>query len=162
MRRRTSTEQALGPFEYRFTPSLGFIRLARHALAGWLQAQPGVDVDGIDDLLVACSELCTNAIESAGPDGSVAMRAWARADAVVIEVEDDGDGSTIENRTWAAIDHLDLHDEHGRGLFIVDQLTDSLEIDLSSGRTIVRCCKDRMLRHDGDATDAGWSDRFQR
>jgi len=156
-----TTQTALGPFEYRFTPSLSFIRLARHALAGWLQAQPEIDVDGADDLLIACSELCTNAIESAGPTGSVAMRACVDGDAVMLEVEDDGDGGDTEWRT-APHNQRDLHAEHGRGLFIVDRLTDSLDIEVGGGRTIVGCRKAGMLSHPGDTSDAGWSARFQR
>ena len=62
---------ALGPITYTFSPTLPAIRLARHVLANWLELLPGVDVDGIDDLLIAGSELVTNAVRHAtGPSAA--------------------------------------------------------------------------------------------
>lgn len=140
----------LGPIEYRFAPSLPAIRLARHILANWLELQPGVDVDGIDDLLVACSELVTNAVRHAVGD-VVSLRVLADGDSVVLEIEDDGDGFA-----WPAWNIADVgdDDEHGRGLFIVEALTDEVEVVTSRGRTVVRCRKRRMFdRARGRAED---------
>lgn len=146
MTRDTTAESALGPFEYRFSPSFEFIGLARHTLDGWLQAQPIADLGGVHDLVLACSELCTNAVESAGADGSVALRAFSEDDgAVVIEVEDDGGGG---EHGWRTPPHWTQHGawaESGRGLFIVDQVTDSLEVNVADGRTRVRCSKAGVL-----------------
>lgn len=135
-----------GPFEYRCTPSLSNIRLCRHVLANWLEQQPGVDVDAIDDLLVVCSELVTNAVVHSPDAGTIAVRGWTDGDSVVLEVEDPGGGFA-----WPVAhgmhDVLDS-DEHGRGLFIVEALTDRLGVlPTASGGTAVRCVKFGVLHH---------------
>jgi serine/threonine-protein kinase RsbW len=151
----------MGPIEYRFPPVVAAIRLARHVLANWLEVQPGVDIDGIDDLLVVCSELCTNAVNHAsGPAASVTMRVALAADAVVLEIEDDGTGFSWPSATRVMADVLH-EEEHGRGLFIVEALTDHVEVATSRGRTIVRCTKAGMVRHAAPADDPTLSARFR-
>jgi len=54
-----------------------------------------------------------------------------------------------------------VHEEHGRGLFIVEALTDDLEVRAAQGRTIVRCRKQGMLRHPPTSDDPGLSARFR-
>jgi hypothetical protein len=53
------------------------------------------------------------------------------------------------------------HHEHGRGLFIVDALTDDLQVLSVRGRTIVRCTKRGMLRHLPTSEDPDLSARFR-
>lgn len=149
-----------GPFEYRFTPSLGAIRLTRHVLANWLALQPGVDADAIDDLLVVCSELSTNAIAHAsGAEGSVALRVRTDGDHLVLEMEDDGDGFAWPVGHGMA-DVLD-DEEHGRGLFIVEALTDTLDVFSRDGVTVVRCTKAGVLGPPAAAAAPGLSQRFR-
>ena len=153
--------EILGPFEYRFTPSRTFVRLARQVFGAWLERQPGVDVDGIDDLLVAVSELCTNAVtHSSGAPGSVALRAWIDCDEVVVEVEDDGDGFDLHagDRTTVL---PGIGQEHGRGLFIVAALTDHISVRAVDDRTIVSCRKKAMTRQPVDHLDHRLSTRFR-
>ena len=149
------------PFLCRFAPDLGAIRVVRRALGQWLGAHQPVNVDGVDDLLIACSELCTNAVRSAsGAEGSVAVRAHARGDAVVLEVEDDGAGFA-----WPVAHRLQdvpEEDEHGRGLFIVASITDELEVQVAGGRTVVRCTKRHVLDHPAPARDRELSARYRR
>lgn len=149
------------PFECRFTPELAAIRVVRRALGQWLGAHQPVNVDCVDDLLIACSELCTNAVRSAsGADGSVAVRAHARGDAVVLEVEDDGAGFA-----WPVAHRLQdvpEEDEHGRGLFIVASITDALEVQVAGGRTLVRCTKCHVLDHPAPAQDRELSAKYRR
>lgn len=152
--------RAPGPFEHRFTPSLPAIRLARHVLANWLAVHPGVDADAIDDLLVVCSELSTNAISHAsGADGSVALRVRRDGDALVLEMEDDGRGFA-----WPVAhvmeDVLD-DEEHGRGLFIVEALTDHLEVVPVDGGTVVRCVKQAVFGQEDESSAPGLSARFR-
>lgn len=151
---------ALGPITYTFSPTLPAIRLARHVLANWLELLPGVDIDGIDDLLIAGSELVTNAVRHAGgPPAVVTLRARTEGDAVVVEVEDGGDGFA-----WpvahAMVDVV-VHEENGRGLFIVEALTDDVEVSAGRGRTTVRCTKRGMLRHPPTSDDPELSARFR-
>jgi serine/threonine-protein kinase RsbW len=150
----------LGPIEYRFPPVLPAIRLARHVLANWLEIQPGVDTDAIDDLLVVCSELCTNAINHAtGAAHTVALRAAVEGDAIVLEIEDDGAGFSWPN-TGVIGDVLD-DQEHGRGLYIVEAITDHVEVVTSRNRTVVRCTKRGVLRHPAHSVDPSLSERFR-
>ena len=155
--------EAPGPFEYRFTPTFSNIRLARHVLANWLELQPGADVDAIDDLLVACSELVTNAIAHlAEPDvtQTICLRADVEGDNVVLEVEDPGGGFTWPV-THEMRDVLDS-DEHGRGLFIVEALTDRLGVvQAGADGTIVRCVKFGVLHHAPTGREPGLSARFR-
>jgi anti-sigma regulatory factor (Ser/Thr protein kinase) len=150
-----------GPFEYRFAPSTANIRLARHVLANWLELLPGVDVDAIDDLLVVCSELVTNAVVHA-PDRThtIALRASTEGDSVVLEVEDQGAGFA-----WPVAHELrDVLDdeEHGRGLFIVEALTDRLGVlKTDADRTVVRCVKLGVLRHVPTSLQPDLSARFR-
>jgi anti-sigma regulatory factor (Ser/Thr protein kinase) len=144
------SDPAAGPgaFEYRFSPRVANIRLSRHVLANWLEMQPGVDPDAIDDLLVVCSELVTNAILHApGHPEHLCLRAETDGDAVVLEVEDRGRGFA-----WPvshALSDVLADEEHGRGLFIVEALTDRLGVlKTNDDRTIVRCVKFDVLRHD--------------
>lgn len=151
---------ALGPITYTFSPTLPAIRLARHVLANWLELLPGVDVDGIDDLLIAGSELVTNAVRHAsGHSAAVSLRARTEGDAVVVEVEDDGDGFAWPVAHVMA--DVVVHDENGRGLFIVEALTDDLEVCAARGRTTVRCIKRGMLRHPPTSDDPDLSARFR-
>jgi serine phosphatase RsbU (regulator of sigma subunit)/anti-sigma regulatory factor (Ser/Thr protein kinase) len=148
LRRRTPPSDApnhpLGPMEYRFSPSMATVPLARHLLADWLEM---VGVDGTDaaDLLLVASELCANAVRhSSGAPSSCGLRAWSEGDAIVIEVEDDGIGFVMP----AFRDESDLPDpdrEQGRGLFLADALTDDLFVAVEIDRTVVRAVKRALL-----------------
>jgi anti-sigma regulatory factor (Ser/Thr protein kinase) len=153
-----------GPFEYRFAPDVGQIRLARHVLANWLEMQAGVDVDAIDDLLVACSELVTNAVihaERGDVSNPIALRAHADGDSIVLEVDDQGGGFDWPV-THLMSDVLEI-EEHGRGLFIVEALTDRLGVIKSDDgkTTTVRCVKFGVLRHVPTSEQPELSARFR-
>ena len=157
-----------GPFEYRFLPSFSNIRLARQVLAGWLEVLPGADADAIDDLLVVCSELVTNAVVHAptgdddAPAATIALRAETSGDGVVLEVEDPGGGFT-----WPVAHVMSdvlASDEHGRGLFIVEALTDRLGVvQRDDHGTVVRCVRFGVLGHVAphDDGDHELSNRFR-
>ena len=137
-----------GPFEYRFAPSLSTIRLARHVLADWLELQPGVDTVALEDLLVVCSELVTNAIRHGEGDdrvASVAVRAKVvDEDSVQLEVEDAGHGFSWPS--GRGLGDLGAADERGRGLLIVEALTDDHGVSTDDARNIVRCVKHGVMR----------------
>lgn len=149
------SNDVLGPFALRFTPTPPAIRVARRTLSSWLERQPGVDTDGIDDLLIVCSELCSNAaLHSTGRPLSVALTARVDGDAVVLEVEDDGAGFA-----WAGpgkgMGEVDSAAESGRGLYIVAALTDEMMIESGDGENYVRVRRNGVIRHGGDgAADA--------
>jgi serine/threonine-protein kinase RsbW len=118
--------------ELRFPAQPENLALARLALAG-IGAVAGASEEVIADLKVAVTEACTNAIQHAYPDGTgcVVVRYRVGADALEIEVEDDG----------AGFDPADPGAEErdggqGMGLMIIRELTDEirLESDASGSR----------------------------
>ena len=132
--------ERVGGIELRFLPaSSQAVPLARHALADWLQDLTPAPTT--DDVVLACSELCTNAVRHTGDEGFT-VRAWMDDNRVVIEVENAGDfaGAPGRRPTLSSADF-----ESGRGLFLVEALTDSLEVDQRDGRTVVRCAKRTTL-----------------
>ncbi len=90
------------------------------------------------------SELCSNAVRHAsGAPGALALRAWAEGDAVVVEVEDDGAGFELVGRY-----NDDLPDpsaEQGRGLYVVQALTDEMSVSRHGGHTVVRAVRRAVL-----------------
>ena len=131
----------LGAFEYRFSPSLATVPLARHLLGDWLD-HLAIDDSERDDLLLVASELCSNAVRHAsGKPGALAMRAWADRDALIVEVEDDGPGMELSHR----MEDPDLEAETGRGIYVVRALTDDLTVRRVEERTVVRAVRRAVL-----------------
>ena len=129
----------LGPFSHRFSPSSAAVPVARHLFADWMAAQ-GVAAADHADLLVVASELCSNAVRmSSGSVGAVVLRARAEGDALVIEVEDDGGGFT--GPVPAPDDVPPLEAADGRGLFLVQAMVDTVDVQTGPGGTVVRCVK---------------------
>jgi serine phosphatase RsbU (regulator of sigma subunit)/anti-sigma regulatory factor (Ser/Thr protein kinase) len=129
----------LAPFEHRFSPQAAAVPLARHLLRDWLELVP-VDAAAIDSLLLAISELCSNAVRHAsGAPRSVCLRAWATGDDIHVEVSDDG-GSLV--RPDQRSEELpDPEAEQGRGLFLVRVLVDEVAMDVVDGRSVVHVVK---------------------
>ena len=123
-----------GGFERRYAANPESVREARTALRAWLDRRSLVPARA-DDLLVALTELVTNATRSART--AIEVRAWSTPDAVHVEVIDDGAGFD------PAVPHdardLDPLAERGRGLFLVAALADECTIESGPTGTIVRC-----------------------
>jgi len=131
----------LGAFEYRFSPSLAAVPLTRHLFADWME-HLNLDDSERGDLLLVASELCSNAVRHAsGQPGALALRAWADADALVIEVEDDGPGMELSRR----VEDPDLDAEQGRGLYVVRALVDDLSVHRDGERTVIRAVRRAVL-----------------
>ncbi len=141
LRRRSppkdTVRRAPAPFEYRFSPQTASISLARNLLGDWLTGVPVHDSDTADLILVA-SELCTNAVRHGRDAGGVALRARAEGADIVLEVEDDG-GETFSR--LANGEPPDADAEAGRGLFLVDALTDEFSMSSDGNITVVTCRK---------------------
>ena len=99
----------------------------RRALGRWLRATGVSDAEAYE-LQVACGEACANAIAHAYPPGDAhfSVRAATEAGELVIEVSDYG--AWQPPRSAAG----------GRGLALIEQLTDSMEIDRGAAGTTVR------------------------
>ena len=90
----------------------------------------GVDETVTSELLLAVTEVTTNAIE-ASPAGEAQVQAETAAGAVRVVVLNEGPDfrGSIAPRTGEVLS------ERGRGLGLVAELTDSLEFDHADGRT---------------------------
>jgi len=103
----------------------------RHAIAGWAD-EAMLHSGSAEDLVLAVNELASNSVRHGGGRGT--LRYWREAQALVCEVHDAG--------------HIeDLHvgctrpgpDAHsGRGLWLVNQLCDEMQIRSSCSGTVVR------------------------
>ncbi len=137
-RRVPPTEEhqgAIGPFEYRFSPSDATVPLGRHLLGDWLDLLD-VDPEERSDLLLVATELSANAVRHAsGAPAGVCLRAWVERDAVVVEVSDDGAGFERDDLRPADVPDPDV--ERGRGLFVVEALTDEVTVERRDDRTVV-------------------------
>ena len=123
-----------GPFDERYPADVRSVTVARRAVAAWLAAQP-VDHARVPDLVLAVTELATNAVRAART--AVDVRCWLTEDALMAEVTDDGPGFDAEFPRH--VRELDLLAERGRGLFLVDALVDECTIESGPNGTIVRC-----------------------
>jgi serine/threonine-protein kinase RsbW len=106
----------------------------RADLGSWLEAH-GVSAEDRDAVILACSEVAANAMEHGlrGGAGTVEIFAEASAEAIVLRIHDDGE--------WR--DPAGGH-SRGRGLIIVDQLMDEVEMRSENGTTVEM----RRLRRD--------------
>lgn len=123
-----------GTFERRYAADIESVPVARAAMREWLETS-GLLSARTDDVLVAITELTTNAVRSART--AVEVRAWTMPDTVAFEVIDDGPGFD------PSIPHdareLDPLAERGRGLFLVATFADECTIESGPNGTIVRC-----------------------
>src|SRR4051812_6352033 len=86
-------------------------------------AAAGIDAEQANFLAFAVSEATTNALQYGG--GRAVVRVVDLGSAVVAEVSDAGSGFTPpESRQPAA----DPHADHGRGLWLIEQLVDDVDI----------------------------------
>jgi anti-sigma regulatory factor (Ser/Thr protein kinase) len=86
----------------------------------------------VSDLVVATSELAANSILHGGGRGLATV--WAESGAVLVEVADAG---TIDDPTVGKVPP-DPTAEHGRGLYIANQLCDAVAIESGATGTRIR------------------------
>jgi anti-sigma regulatory factor (Ser/Thr protein kinase) len=103
-------------------------------------AAGGLEPSRISDLVVAASELAANSILHGGGHGLATV--WDEGGSVFVEVADAG---TIVDPKVGQV-RPDPSAEHGRGLYIANQLCDEVAIDSSSSGTRIRL---RMLSEAG-------------
>jgi anti-sigma regulatory factor (Ser/Thr protein kinase) len=93
-------------------------RRAVEELALDLDLTDPVDVALLRDVQLLVSELVTNSVRHSGSDEAIRLRAWVRENGLRVEIADGGFGFERED-TPSGDD-----DESGRGLLILDSLTD--------------------------------------
>jgi serine/threonine-protein kinase RsbW len=118
------------------------VQLARELARSILQRYAA---DCADLIELAIGEACANAIEHGSPSGadnSFTLRCSLvqQESALVFEVEDEGREFALTNLT---LSHApDLYAEHGRGLFLINQIMDEVTLrSMPSGLNIrmVKC-----------------------
>lgn len=115
------------PAELRLGPDAGSVRSARRVVA---EAVGGaVGGERLDDLLLATSEVVTNAVEHGAPP--VQLRVAAERERVRVEVQD---GSPLPPR---ANDTVAPSEIRGRGLAIVERCTDRWGVEpVGEGKSV--------------------------
>jgi len=113
---------------------VGIIRLATSGVAN----KVGFSVDEIEDIKVAVSEACTNAIRHSEVNNFL-IEFKLLQNGLCIEIKDQGKGYDIDS-----IEAVDLSNpkEGGLGIYIIKTLMDEVEIDSRDGKgTIIKMTK---------------------
>ncbi|MBB5866742.1 anti-sigma regulatory factor (Ser/Thr protein kinase) [Allocatelliglobosispora scoriae] len=103
------------------------------AAVGAHAAAHGMGGDQLSKLLVVVTELAANAIRHGGGQGRV--RLWRDGDALQCEVTDDGPG--ISDPASAGSQPVPINSAGGRGLWIVRQFSDRVDITVRHPGTTV-------------------------
>jgi anti-sigma regulatory factor (Ser/Thr protein kinase) len=113
----------------RFGP--GDVPRTRRTVAHWARTC-GLSGEQVEALQLAASELATNSLHHGGGGGSVAM--WTEPGAAVIEFADTGRlTDPLAGRRVPRLDQVG-----GRGLYLVNQLCDLVQVRSSDAGTTVR------------------------
>ena len=103
-----------------------------------VKAYKQVDIKFIEDLKVAISEACTNAIKHSLDDRFIIIFNILE-NGLTIEIIDEGQGYDISSVSQPSLDNLQ---ESGMGLFIIQSLMDDVTIESQEGKgTRIRMTK---------------------
>ncbi len=94
-------------------------------------ARAGLDPSRVADLVVAVNELATNTLEHT--DGAGRVRVWTEGGAVVCQVDDQGQVDPLAGRVLPPVGM-----PGGRGLVLVNQLSDLVRVHSVPGQTSTR------------------------
>jgi anti-sigma regulatory factor (Ser/Thr protein kinase) len=106
------------------------------ALVAAAATASGLSPSRTNDLVVAASELAANSVLHGGGRGLASV--WGEDGAILVEVADAG---TITDPTVGRV-RPDPRKEHGRGLYIANQLCDEVSIDSGAIGTRIRARMD--------------------
>ena len=109
----------------------GDVPATRRTVAQWARSC-GLPDDRVEVLELAASELATNSVRHGGGSGTVAM--WLDKGAAVVQFTDSG--TVLDPLTGRLTPSLDS--EGGRGLYLVNQLCDLVQVRSSERGTTVR------------------------
>lgn len=113
---------------------VGIIRLTTSGIANKI----GFSIDDIEDLKVAVSEACTNAIKHS-KDKKFTITFNILENGINIEIKDNGQGYDINS---ISTPNLEEPKESGLGLFIIQALMDDVSMESEAGQgTIIKMTK---------------------
>ena len=120
---------------------VGIIRLTLSGIA----SKMGYSYDDIEDLKIAVSEACTNAVQHAykadNNTGEVSVRFGVFEDRLEIVVADQGDSFDIQDKQkelgpYSPEHTVDQLSEGGLGLYLMETLMDEVHVQIDSGVTV--------------------------
>lgn len=108
-----------------------FVGVARTVVAAIATSIPGIDDDRLEDLRIAVSEACTNAVEAhqaVGRDQRVVLRCLVEDEVLQVRVEDQGEGfdPAAVPRRPPVVELGQLNYERGWGLQLIRALVDDV------------------------------------
>lgn len=131
-----------------------YVGLARLVVSSLASGRRALADDRIDDLKLAVSEACTNAIEAHGAaslDDRIVVRCWEGDDRLEVSVEDRGEGfdpqALPEHPPVTDPDRLNF--ERGLGIPLIKTLVDEVQFETTDAGTSVR-----LTIYCGRASDA--------
>jgi anti-sigma regulatory factor (Ser/Thr protein kinase) len=107
--------------------------LALRAAVAAHASQVGLPDERVDELVVIAHELASNAVRHGGGGGR--LRLWGAIGRAYCEVSDKGPG--MPNPAGAGVERAPLYATDGRGLWIVRQLADEVQVRSGPGGTAV-------------------------
>jgi serine/threonine-protein kinase RsbW len=128
-----------------------FVGVARSVVAAVASAIDGIDDDRLEDLRVAVSEACTNAVEAHRRDAvdeRIVVRCTSTADHLEVCIEDSGDG--FDPDSLPDTPDPDSLSERGWGIQLIEALVDDVTFRRTAGGTAVDLVV-RFDRGDGDS-----------
>jgi serine/threonine-protein kinase RsbW len=133
---------------------IGVVRLVVSSLAS---ARRTISEDRIDDLKLAVSEACTNAIEAnmtSGPGHPVVVRCWEGTERLEVWISDSGRGFDPEvlPEHPPVTDPDRLNFERGLGIPLIRTLVDDVQFESSGDGTTVRLTMFGAAAAEGDET----------
>jgi serine/threonine-protein kinase RsbW len=113
-----------------------FLSVVRLTVAG-AGARAGLGVQEVEDVKVAVSEACTNAIEHAYPAGvtpcgDIKIRMIAHDDELRLEVVDEGIGFDPKRLPKVELEER-VQEEGGLGIYLMRHLMDEVKIESAPG-----------------------------
>jgi serine/threonine-protein kinase RsbW len=120
-----------------------YVALARLVVSALASAETELSDDRVDDLKIAVSEACTNAIEAhdaLDTEERVLVECWADEERLEVRIEDRGTGFDVSNLPEhpPVTDPERLKFERGLGIPLIKALVDEVEFSSSDEGTAVR------------------------
>ncbi|MGO4537522.1 anti-sigma B factor RsbW [Paenibacillus sp. 2TAB19] len=120
-----------------------YINIVRLALYG-IAEKAGFSFEQMEDMKVAVTEACTNAVLHAyesGQSGMIHIRIELDKQGICIRVKDDGNSFDYDNATQQFVSHhlKSLNDVKagGLGLFLMHALMDNVEVRTDRGTEVI-------------------------